>query len=290
VYESVDISVLADTDADPVEGVLVRIFALDGQIVTESVTDQEGKVNFLLPLGHFSMRFYKFAVRFSMPQDFVVVATPYGGINTNVFDVKATVLTPPLATDSRFCRCSGYFRDATGAPKDWLALEFQPTFNPLILEGASVSDAPASVRTDEFGYAKIDLLRGAKYQVLVGNAVRIARVPDAPSASLPAILFPVVSKINGLLENVVLPVGESLILTPQVIDSAGVPLVGTATSDVRWSIADDTVATLTVTSKTLELKGRSPGTTSVTATRLDQSVVVIPDKPIEGQPLTLTVV
>ena len=104
------------------------------------------------------MRFYKFQATFPQPQMFTVLAAPA----TNLFDVVGEVFSPPLATDIRLCRCWGYFRDANGAPQKFLDMVFFSEFSPILVDDAGVIPRPVRVRTDENGFAQVDLIRGGK--------------------------------------------------------------------------------------------------------------------------------
>jgi hypothetical protein len=195
-----------------------------------------------------------------------------------------------MAKDQRLCRASGYFRDVTGAPRPQLDIHFISKFNPVLLEGSLVMDERRQLKTDKEGYACLDLIRCAEYLVTLEafeDQPRTIRVPDAPSCSLPDLLFPVVAAIQ--LEPVTLAVGVEKQVIPIVLDSVGVPIPGSAYGDVNWSVEDATVATLTVTSGYLALLGLKAGTTRLLATRKDTTIIRIPDTGIEGVPVNVLV-
>ena len=289
MWESVDFSV--SYLGEPVEGVLVRVFSEDGStIYTEGTTGSEGTVSFVLPVGSFTARFYKFSTSFNQPQHFTVVPSAPGV--SNIFDVEATVFSAPLANDPRLCRCSGFFRDLNGGPKRYLDIHIICCFNPLLLDGAGVVSERIMIRTDEDGYAQTDLIRGAKYLVTVEAMDcmdREIRVPDAPSANLPDVLLPVVDKVVLASPLEAIEVGGSITIEPTVYDSAGVPLTGTAQGDVRWSVEDTDIASVAVTETSLIVTGNIAGTTQLVATRRDLSIVRVPDAPITGVPIPIVV-
>lgn len=288
-YEQVDIFVEeAGKPGVPVPGVLVRVYDATGAtLFSESTTDESGAAGFLLSDQEYSLRFYKFQVGFIQPQRILVES---GGTALNAFTVEATVLDKPLAVDARLCRCSGYFRDVTGAPRPHLDIHFIGTFRPLLLDDALVMDERRVLKTDKDGFGCIDLIRGACYSVTIEaweGEQRLIRVPDAPCANLPDVLFPVVDSID--VAPVAIAVGAEQEITPDVLDSAGIPIEGTAKNDIVWSVADPAIAQLTIGVDTLTIKGLSTGTTELLAVRRDSSIVRIPDSGIDGSPVNITV-
>lgn len=295
-WESVDFFVTVGDGGAPVGGALVRVYSLDGaEVYTQGTTDVEGHVALMLPVGEYSVRFYKFQASFNQPQHISVVTPPPGSPpQYNSFNVHATTLAPPLANDSRLCRCSGYLRELTGGPKRYLDMHFSPDFDVSVLEGSAVVAGTVAIRTDENGWAQIDLIRGHNYRVTLENLEgdsRIIRVPDLPSTNLSHLIFPVVATVeaepNG---DFLLSIGESVFITPTVTDSAGVPLTGTAVADVQWSMSNPEAANIVgVTQDTLEIRGIAPGVSQLQATRRDVSIIVVPDTGIDVQDVTVTV-
>lgn len=297
-YQSVDVVVL-DSSAlhDPVAGVLVRVLSADGKtLYTQGATDADGRVGFTLYTQLYSLRFYKFQASFQQPQLIEVLEGAGGAApdEPNEFVVYGETLTLPIASDPRLCRASGYFRDITGAPQRYLDLLFIGQFAPVLLEGAAVVSERRAVRTDDGGFVSIDLIRCAIYTATVEgleDSLREVRVPDSPSVNLPDLLFPIVQSVSfdppGPYS---LAVGETLELTPTVVGSNKVPLTGVAYGDVVWSTADPLVATVApLTETTLELRGTGAGTTTLLATRLDKSVIAIPEAPIVGSGVSIEV-
>lgn len=289
-FEPVDVYVTAGTPAAPVVGALVKVYNSSGTIFyTQAITDSDGRASFLLETLGYSLRFYKQHVGFAQPQLIDVLATP----STNQFNVTAEVLTPPIATDPRLCRASGYFRDVTGAPKRWLDIHFISKFSPLLLDGDGIVTERVHVRTDEDGYASLDLIRCAQYDAVVEaleDSPRLISVPDASSVNLPDLLFPVVSAVSFDPPGPwTVAAGSELEVTPTVTTSDGRPLTGLATDDVRWSSSDDTVMAVVFGTTSLTLRGIGAGTAELRAERLNTSIVRIPNSPISGQPVVVTV-
>jgi len=288
-YQSVDVYVKDSTPAEsPVAGMMVRVFGTSGNFFTQDTTDADGHVGFTLWSQDYDLRFYQFGSQVTQPQRITVSET-----DPNVFDVQATVFEHPVAVDPRLCRASGYFRTIAGAPHRNVDIHFIGEFDPILLEGAAVLSERVAIRTDGDGYACIDLIRGANYLVTVQgyeNCQRRISVPDLPSVNLPSLLFTVVEEITFYpAAPFSLSVGSSLELTPTVIGTNKVPLVGTASGDLLWSSSDETVFTVSVEPDYLVLLGIAAGTAELSAAPLDTSIISVPAVGIQGVPQTVTV-
>lgn len=288
-YEPVDVYV-KDQEQNPVSDVIVRIYSSNGGVFfTQQVTDETGKASFLLFTQQYSMRFYKFQVTFAQPQLFTVLDAP----NSNVFDVAAEVLHLPVASDPRLCRCSGFFRSPDGSPQKYLDMHFYPEFSPVLLESAAVVPRVMAIRTDDDGYAQIDLIRGGCYRVTIEgmeNEDRFIRVPDLSGANLPDVLYPVVTRVTFEEEGPYeILAGGEIELTPTVYDSAGTVLHGTGQNDVDWTVSDTDLASVSVGEFKLTVRGSTAGSIELRAARRDTSIIRIPSLPVSGQPITITI-
>lgn len=290
-YEPVDIFVLNAVTQSPVDAVFVRVYDAAGTFPqTEGTTGSDGRVSFLLPQGHYQMRLYKFSVSFSQPQHFIVESAPSFPSEIQTFEVKAFVAERPTSPDPRLCRASGFFRDASGHPRQYLDIHFIADFRPAIIDGSLVMDERRTVKTTKEGYGCIDLIRGSCYSVTMedfDDKPLIIHVPDAPSVNLPDLLFPTVQKI--VLGPVSTGVGQEVSMSPDVLTSTGVPLKGLALDDVVWKIEDPNVAQLTLSGTSLLVRGLSYGTTQLIATRKPGGVVKVPDSGIEGVPVPVVI-
>lgn len=292
-YEQVDVHVLDEhAGSAPLSGVLVRVYDAAGvTLFTEGTTDAQGVVGFLLWGQTYSLRFYRFATSFRQPQLIEVLSNPATpGVTPNAFNVYGSPFVPPLAVDPRLCRASGFFRDVTGAPRPQLDLHFISRFNPVLLEGSLVMDERRQVKTDKDGFACLDLIRCAEYSVTIEafeDQPRVIRVPDSASCNLPDVLFPVVGSVA--LSVAPLAVNEEREVIPVVLDTAGVPIPGSAYGDVTWSVEDPSVVSLAINATSLLLKGLKVGTTNLLAVRRDKTIIRIPDTSISGVPVALTV-
>lgn len=290
-FEPVDFYLVDKSPAaNPVEGVLVKIYDRTGAVFfTQGIADSAGHVGLLLETQEYSARFFKAHVAIDQPQLLDVFAAPIA----NSFTIQADVLTAPIATDPRLCRASGFFRELTGGPRRWLDIFFIARFAPIMLDGDAIFTERVSIRTDDQGFAVIDLIRGGCYDAYVeGNedSPRYIAVPDSASVNLPDLLLPVVASITfdppGPYN---LTVGQDLAITPTVVTSDGRPLDGAANQDVRWASSDPTIMGVSPAAKTINLRGAAAGTANIVATRLDCSIIRIPNTPIAGQPVAVTV-
>jgi hypothetical protein len=306
-----------DQNDDALEGVLVRVFDETGAtFITQNTTALVGSdavAEFTLdgddPPISYTIRMSKpgvafdggFGDQYKTPQ-LIEVWSPAAGspTGTNDFDVKGETFTMPVAADSRMCRASGFFKDATGRPLEGLDISLINDFKPAIVDGYAVLGSKVELRTDEDGYVEVDLYRGGEYRAMVqsiqaaeadstGAIVfdRALVVPDQASVNFIDLLFPVVEEITWTLGE--LAVGDTFDLIPIVVGSDGRTLEGTAHEDVLYEIADTEVATVSVLEDKLVITALASGSTELTATRIDQTVVFIPDSGIVGSPLTITV-
>lgn len=288
--ESVTITVLDDSPGSPpVPGVAVRIFDAAGSIfVTGGTTSSAGVFASMLPAGTYQARFFRQQFSVQQPQQLVVEAD-----RVNDFQVSGHAYRPPEATHPRLCRCSGFFLRPDGTPAAGHELHLHPIFDPLLFEGSAMMTSHLALSTDRQGYMSIDLVRGGRYSIAVEGMLdyhRVISVPDQPSANLPDLLFPVVARV--VLEEegpFALTVGTDYSVGVQVWLSDGSMLPDHAADHVRWSTNDPNVAVVLPAGGRLTLRGFKPGETELLATRTDRSIVRIPDTPIEGVPLAITV-
>lgn len=290
--ETVRITVLDQSNA-PLDGVVVRVFDSSGTtLITsgESGNTEPGVVEFTLEGDVsptlYSIRFFISGGRVNSPQNIQVYSPPSGAPSgANNFEVDAVVFHPPETTDPKLCRCSGYVRGPSGMPKRGITFQFIPKFNPLVVGGAAVLGERSTRVTDENGYVTIDLYRHGMYQVTVEsqeNAQREVVVPDVASILISNLLFPVVDKVSWD------PVGpwtfavkQDFEVTPDV-GSTDLQTLGVASSDVQYTVDDESIAGVTVLSDRIVLRGIAPGVTTLRVTRTDNSIVYLPDPGISG--------
>jgi hypothetical protein len=150
-------------------------------------------------------------------------------------------------------------------------------------------------RTDSDGYVQVDLVRFGQYEVTVEgleDQQRTITIPNSPSVNLCDLLFSVVDRIDfdppGPWD-IGIGVDNDVTIGVTVRTSDGRILPGTAMQDVQWAVADPQVACVMPTDKTIVLRGLAAGTTTLCPTRWDQSIVRIPNPPIQGTPVGITV-
>ena len=290
-YEAVDFYVKDSSPLRrPIGSVLLKVFSENGRLVyDQSQTDDAGHAGFLLAAGFtYQVRFYKQQVSFSNPLFFMVFPA-----QVNAFDVSGAIVTPPTPTDCRLCTAFGYFRNVTGAPAEGVDVHFIAKFKPLLLDNAAVLTERAITRTNESGYAQINLIRCGQYDVTVQgfeDYTQKITVPDAPNVNLPDLLFPVVASIAlDPPPPYALLAGEEIVVSPTVVATDGELLIGPAVDDVQWDSTDRAVLAVLPGGDKLTLRALASGSASIVATRRDYSIVRYPDLPIAGQPIAVTI-
>lgn len=283
---------LVDTMNAPIVNALVKVFDQTGATaITEGMTDGSGLFACILPAPQtYQVRCYKPQVVFGRPQLMQVVDPPA----PNNFTVTGTLFTPPTASDPRFCMASGFFRGPNGDPAVNVAVHFIALFDPLLLDGAAVL-APERVReyTDADGFMRVQLIRFGKYNVTIQGMEDLTRsitVPDSPSVNLPDLLFPVVASVSFTPPGpYTVPVDQEIVITPTIMTSTGEQLCGVAIGDVFWRSSDVNVLAVKPSGLTITLRGVGPGSANILACRADRSIIRIPDTPIAGVPVPVTV-
>jgi hypothetical protein len=216
-------------------------------------------------------------------------AAPNGN---NWFKIPGQTFAMPTSPDPRLCRASGFFRDGSGRPFANVELFFIAQFKPAIVDGRAVVGERVFLRTDEDGYAQIDLFRNGEYRATLQSLedyTRIVHVPDRASVSIVDLLFPVVTHIDWDPTSVSVAEGATQDVILTVTSSDYWELAGTALDDVQYEMEDTEVAIVDKLTDKLIITGLSAGTTSLIATRKDQTVVVIPASQITNYQLSVTV-
>lgn len=215
----------------PISGVVVNVYnAITLAFVTSGTTDGLGQASFLLPGSvspgtNYELRFFKSGVIFTNPK-LVAVLEPVAPPNTNDFDVSGIVVTNPVATDPRMCRCTGQFINYSGLPvpdtlvrvlaiqgaggltqppdaplpPPWL-VPLQPLppnilsgFQvPKVLDGKMVSVQAMEFKTDVNGKVSFDLIRNGQYFITFAgeeDQIWCVVVPDQSSANLINLIHP----------------------------------------------------------------------------------------------------
>lgn len=302
-----------------VPGVVVRVYETDDSYVNEFVAGPTGIATGLLngeasPSPHaYNIRIYKYGHSVTNPQAIEIYDPPAGSpTGTNDFTLTLDPHAAQAPADARLCRCSGYFRRIDGVPAGGpvnrnaatggflrnQVLRFTSLMDPLIVDQIGAFGSPVYAEADDNGLIEIDLYRDGKYSVIVEDvhpgclqeAHRIIHVPDRSTANLLDILFPVVVEIawspSGPWN---LAVSGELDVTPTITASDYRVLTGIAADDVEYAVDDPTIAS--VASKddsTLTITGVASGTTQLSITRRDDSIVRVPGT-ITGGVVTINV-
>lgn len=281
--------------ANPVSGVTVKITSQEGKVFyTQGVTDALGHAGFSLPSGvTYQARFYKFQAGFVQPQLFMVLPSPLTPPQTNTFKVTAQVLTPPVPLDARLCTAYGFFRDVTGAPQPYVEIHFIAKFDPVWLDGAAVVKERVIIRSDETGYAQVNLIRNGHFDVTIQgeeDIVRHIKVPDAPNVSLPDLLFPIISQVVATPAGpYAMNKGDLLAVDLDVYASDGEKIHHHGFGQIRFCMSDPTILSYQWSPGGLILVAMGPGTATITVERADHSIIHIPDAGVQNGVLQATV-
>lgn len=302
--ETVDVLVQDDeVTPNPVDGVNVLVYDATGTTLQTSGitgTPTAGHVEFSLN-GEAAPNPVVYQLRFAInggtivsPQQIEVYSPASGSpTGTNNFEITASLFTLPVATDPRLCRCSGYVRGPDGRPRPGVNIQFIPCFNPLVVDGIGVYSERVETRTDEAGYVVVDLYRDGYYMATVESHENIQRqvlVPDRSSVNINNLLFPVVSAVTfSPVGPWNLTVGGELEITPTVTASDFRTLEGSGAEDVLYAVDDSSIATVDVASDKIVVRGVAAGSTTLTVTRSDTSIVYIPDPGVSGGSVTINV-
>lgn len=305
-----------DENDDPLEGVLVRFFDSLDAFVTQNSSSLVGGEAYAevtldgdTPAIDYTIRMSKTGVAFDgllgddskTPQAISVYSPPGASPPTsNGFTVQGQTFVRPAATDARLCRCSGYFRDLSGRPLPSFDIQFigtcfnegQDPYTPAIVDGDAVLQGGRVIgRTDGDGYFEIDLYRGGHYTALLQGQetmLRQLRVPDASSANLTSLLFPVVTSVTFSPDPVSIVVDDYEDVTVTVVATDG-QILDIVDNDLTFTSVDTGVASVQIVDAKLRVFGVAAGTTTITAERADTSIVTLPDEPQTYSPLAITV-
>jgi hypothetical protein len=210
----------------PISGVVVNVYngtTLD--FVTAGTSDVNGQAAFSLPGASYELRFFKSGVIFTNPKS-IAVLEPVSPPDTNDFNVSGTVISLPVATDSRMCRCTGQFIDFSGQPINGTLVRVVAILGtgtltkppnapippppitippptppnmlsgfqaPKVIDGKMVSASTMEFRTDLNGKVSFDLIRQGQYYVAFAgeeDTIWPIVVPDRSSVNLIDLIHP----------------------------------------------------------------------------------------------------
>jgi len=260
--------------------VTARFYTMAGVLATTGISSVDGIIDVLLdgaidPGTQYIVRLYRFGYSFSSPSSIYVISPPPGAGNN--FKAYGTT-SSSIPSDSRLCRAQGYLRDAHGDA--WQGKIRFSLLKPDIVDGAILS-REITISADTYGYFLVDLFRTGEYTAMIEGASGDERnvfVPDQPTIPIADLLYPIVISVTySPVAPLALTVGGTLEVTPTVLASDGRTLAGAASQDLSWSVDDATIAYLTIGSDILTLQGLKAGSTTLRATRLDDTITRIPD-------------
>ena len=210
--------------------------------------------------------------------------TVVAAIDNQVFDVLLTVTALDTATDPHLCRCSGTFIDLYGQAYSDLAIRFSEEDVPDLLYYSGNTRTKAVVpkslylRTDEDGFASVDLVRDACYHVYMEGYEHLSRIIQAPSLSssnLPDVVFPttyaVVYSASGVpldedAPTVTLAAGATVDLDVETVFRSGLRVSGFI--EVLRTVLDRAVAIVDETGTgVIRVTGIAMGSTQMTVAR-----------------------
>ena len=306
-----------DQDDNALAGVLVRVLDATGTtFITQGYTALVGSdayVDFDLPGDvapiSYTIRLSKTGAAFdgslgntSKTVQVISVYSPPSLVTPNGFQVKGETFPLPSAVDPRLCRCTGYFKDASGKPLVGLFIFMINQFKPAIVDGYSVLGAKLNLQTDADGLITVDLYRCGIYRAQVESVqaaeadetgaiifTRDVRVPDRPYANLVSLLFPVIDDVTWPTATLEVNAGETLDVVPTITCSDGRTLAGVGVDDVIYDVEDSTIASVSASDDKITVLGKLAGTTNLTVTRKDQTIVTVPSTNIDGSPIVVNV-
>lgn len=274
---------------NPVPNALVFIYTGDGkQRITYSQTSEEGDAEFQLPTScdgiKYQVRVYKSQYSFQLPSYLLLKPEDDG---TSISIIRASKMDLPLSTDARFCRLTGFFRSINGAKAVGLNMMFTPDFNPTVVEGAGIIKDTVYIKTDQSGYATVDLLRGAVYNCSL-DGVEASRqkvyVPDALSGNLVDVLFPYVTALVFGAEMPIRVPKNTTVRVPVSCIVSNYRQVQPASDYITWQDSNpENVGSYIENNQDgdfLVLSGKEVGTNTITLFRRNVDYVRIPDSGI----------
>jgi hypothetical protein len=259
-YDSSD-----ETRETQVPGVTVFVFTEDGTTFIDSGnTDSSGEVVFELPVETYWVRFFKAGFSFAKKLSVVIE-------EDSIFDVAGQDLDArPPATQANLCRVSGFLIGAAGQRLPDVTIDLMLTDYVRISGGMATGNAKVLISSDGQGYVEFDLLRGARYDVVVesyGEQVFHVMVPDLPATGFTELVWPYVAYVDVPSSAVTLAAGDDVEITINSVLSSGLvgPYPKNPDSDrltvclVSAKSSDPTVATVTQKDNVLTVVGVSPG-------------------------------
>lgn len=289
-YVPVDIITTEQAPSEnPIPDALIRIYSEDGTVYyTGGTTDSSGKLSLLLPSGVWQARLSKQGVNFRNP---TYLSVPDEATRV-IFDISAEVVRLAAATMPYTCRASTYIRNGGGNPLTNVTLKITPVATAFQFDKVLVPGSSFTATSDNSGYIYADLIQGAVYRAELSTLEGISRTiytPFATAWNLSDLLFPYVSSVTFSVDpQEPLTVDQSKRISLVVTCSDG-QLSAFPAEDLEWHNSAPNVCGISFDRNDLVLYANAPGTTVVSATRINKEYAVYPNPPIVGLPFTITV-
>jgi hypothetical protein len=272
---------------DPIPGVYVALYDEAGTAFQTSATSDATGVTFL---GDLAEATYELRITAPAPakiQKGTIQNITVVGAGDQAFDV--IIDTSPLSESSKpdVCRCSGVFIDPYGDPVRDVSLHLSEDALPTLMYTAASNTTKAVVpralitKTDASGFASVDLIQDASYNVYMEgfeNISRTIKVPKLTTSSLPDVLFPVVDRVEYTFDGavltpvsgptVVITVGVKKTLTTNTIFRSGVVAKGLSDVAFDQTIIGKTIVSVSLTDGGIILEALAVGSTSIEVKRI----------------------
>tara|TARA_B100000131_G_scaffold315798_1_gene354835 strand:- start:273 stop:1226 length:954 start_codon:yes stop_codon:yes gene_type:complete len=275
---------------DPISGVYVALYNEDGTAFQTSATSNADGTVFLGDLAEASYELRITAPAPAKVQKGTIQKITVQGAGDQAFDVVIDTSSLPESGKADVCRCSGVFVDPYGDPVRDVSLHFSENLIPTLMYAAADNTTRAVVpkklltKTDASGFASVDLIQDASYNVYMEgfeNVSRTIKVPKLTASSLPDVLFPVVDRVEYELSNVILNPANAPTITVNVGTETALDTYTVFRSGVREKGLNDVIFDQTNTDKDIVsvsltdggilLEALAVGSTSIEVTRIAAS-------------------
>jgi len=271
------VTVTVKDQFDALIALIARVAVFQGgALVTFQDTDALGVADFLLEEGDY-------VVRILLTTGAYEASTPYAmtvGADVNDFEITVTKVVFPAVSNPHLCLCGGY---VTYQSSDQMVFELQQG-DEFGFRESSLTDIhfPVStvLRCESSVPTIAELPRGVRYRVVVHRLPSWEIiVPDAASAALQDVLFPLLDTLLMASSTLSLEVGDEeevayterylsgLVLDPAEDSSLIDQVLSEAaeTIGVEFVSSDDSVATVTKGAGIITIKGVGAGTAVISA-------------------------
>lgn len=267
--------VVKDQKDAAVPGATVNIWR-DGVFYLQGLTDQQGTVLGVLPVGVYEARLFVLGMTAKV---WALDVQASGSEQEYTLEIERVYEQP--ATSGRFCRLSSVFLDPVGHPQQ-VRMRFVSQADCILLGSPPDTQGVGSdvtVTADRYGRLSVQLLRGAEYMVESTNLQvggRVLRVPDAPAANLVDSLYPVVARVVFPSGPILMTTGQRIELTTTAYDQQDFEFPFEDSYKLRSS--NPLVAVVEAN----ELVAYGAGTATIVAVPNDASVPMIPTRQVVG--------